>query len=133
MLAFGSVSVDLTAQPVIVLTERRETARVEDFLRAFNALLARERPFASIHDVRSCRGWDAFDRSVVHQWLKQRTDTLKRLVRGHCAVLANQEQRGMGLAVFWDTEFAGHVRFFNDLASAEAWARQRSTGRRQVG
>jgi hypothetical protein len=133
MLASGSVIVDTTEFPIVLLTERGPQASATVYLEVFEQLLVNQsQRFVSLHDVRTVHGWDLPDRVVVHAWLKQHAPRLGQLVLGHATVVNGIKQRTMAGAVFWGTKFEQNVTCFDDLDDARSWARTLlATGRRR--
>jgi hypothetical protein len=133
MLVVGSVAVDASEFPVVMVNELGAQASVPNFLKAFEELLAQNSErFVSLHDVRNVHGWDLSDRMIVHAWLKEHTPVLSRLVLGHATIVKGIEQRTMAGAVFWGTKFEQNVTTFYEVDEAKSWARTLlATGRRR--
>ena len=129
----GTVEIDLSDLPVVMITERGAKASVPDFLTAFERLLGMQKErFVSLHDVRSVHGWDLPERRVAHDWLKRHAAVLSRLVLGHATIVNGIQQRTMAGAVFWGTKFEENVTCFEDIAEAVRWGHTlATTGRRR--
>jgi hypothetical protein len=133
MLVVGTVAVDRSEFPVVLLNELGAQASVPHFLEAFERLLeGQTERFVSLHDVRNVHGWDLPERMVVHDWLNARVPVLSRLVLGHATIVTGIQQRTMAGAVLWGTKFEENVTCFYDLDEAKAWARTLlATGKRR--
>ena len=133
MLVVGTVAVDDSDFPVVMLNELGPQASVPHFLQAFERLLAQQtQRFVSLHDVRNVHGWDLPERMVVHDWLIKHAPVLSRLVLGHATIVNGIQQRHMAGAVFWGTKFEQNVTCFYEIDEAKSWARTLlATGRRR--
>jgi hypothetical protein len=133
MFVVGTVSVDTSEFPLVMLNEVGQQANVPQFLEAFERLLTNQPDrFVSLHDVRTIHGWDLPERMVVHNWLKQHAPLLSRLVLGHATIVNGIQQKTMAGAVFWGTPFEQNVTTFYDADEAKQWARTLlATGKRR--
>src|SRR5688500_5514903 len=122
MFVVGSVLVDTSDLPVVMLTERGAEASVPDFLSAFAQLLRTQASrFVSVHDVRTVHGWDVPERVVVHAWLDDHAAVLSKLVVAHATIVTGIKQRTMAGAVYWATKFERNVTCFEDVETAVRW------------
>lgn len=130
--AIGRIHLDTSRFPVVLLTESGPQASAQDFMDAFDSLLALNRRFVSLHDARASSGWDVIDRAGVHDWLKRNAATLRKLVIAHGAIVTGVGQRSNAAAVFWGTGLDRAVRYFEEPTAAEVWAFKAAHSRRGV-
>lgn len=88
---------------------------------ALEQVLARDRPFVTLFDLRGARS-DATRRQRLAAWERTHEQAIQRLCVAHSVVLASPVERGLLTAYLWLREPVVPVRAFAGRPEAEQWA-----------
>lgn len=121
------IVVDRSRHPLIVttLTGKPTLADVQAHQREMDGLLAENRRYGMLVDMRAAESGDREAQRQFAAWMKANRPRIEKLTVGSALVLAGAVPRAALSAVLWMQPIPGPYAIFKDVAAGEKWLRER--------
>ncbi len=106
-----------------VFRQRVSDADFDEYLRAYDGIVARGEPWVSIFDARDVRPLDSRQVRRQADWIKRNAESLRTLNLGIAFVIPSPMIRGVLKAILWIQPLPQPHVVVADMGAAHAWCK----------
>jgi hypothetical protein len=123
----GQVIFDETDKPLMRMTYQGlcNDAEWQRHINQMSEWARRDEQYAVVIDAREVGKVPATQRRSIVDWINRDRQHLKTNCAGGALIFSSPVQQGLWTAIVWVTPTPIPVKIFRDVASAEAWLRER--------